>query len=78
MAAVTSISGGFRMADGAGVVGRQGDVFEMRVSVPTDEDGFFGRQCPGCSQVFWVDYEALPEDLRLWCGSRPGLRTAAL
>ena len=58
------------MADGADVVGRQGDVFEMRVSVPTDEDGFFGRQCTGCSQVFRVDsdeYKALPEDLRLWC-----------
>src|SRR5215467_14169335 len=58
------------MPEGAHIVGRQGDVFEMRVSMPTDEHGFFGRQCPACSQLFRVDsddYEALPDDVELWC-----------
>lgn len=60
----------FRMAPGASVVGRQDDSYEMRVSIPSDEDGFFGRQCPSCRQLFRVDgddYEALPDDLDLWC-----------
>ncbi|MEV0736152.1 hypothetical protein AB0I51_09315 [Streptomyces sp. NPDC050549] len=60
----------FRMADGAEFVGHQGDSFEMRVSMPSDDQGFFGRQCPECSLVFRMDarqYEALPDDLILWC-----------
>jgi len=42
----------------------------MSVEIPLDEDGFFGRQCPSCAQVFRVahdDYEALPDDVCLWC-----------
>lgn len=45
-------------------------MIEMRVSIPTDDHGFFGRQCPGCSQVFRIDsedYEALPDNVHLWC-----------
>lgn len=60
----------FRMADGAELVGQQSDSFQMRVSIPSDDDGFFGRQCPECSLVFRMDaqqYEALPDDLTLWC-----------
>ena len=60
----------FRMARGARIVGREGDSYEMRVSVPSDEEGFFGRQCPSCRQLFRVDgddYEALPDDVELWC-----------
>lgn len=63
-------SSDFRMPDGAEIRGRQGDVFEVRVSVPSDEHGFFGRRCPACEQVFRVDgddYSGLPDDLRLWC-----------
>jgi len=70
MCAVSSDMRGYRMPDGAQIVGRQADTFTMRVSVPADEDGFYGRQCPRCSQIFRVDsgdYEALPEDLELWC-----------
>ncbi|WP_435271884.1 hypothetical protein [Streptomyces parvulus] len=58
------------MADGAELVGSQGDSFEMRVSIPSDDNGFFGRQCPECSLVFRMDvhqYEALPDNLALWC-----------
>ncbi|MBT8225843.1 MAG: hypothetical protein KJO75_10145 [Dactylosporangium sp.] len=58
------------MPQGAEIVGQQGDVFEMQISIPTDDHGFFGRQCPSCSQLFRVDsagYEALPDELELWC-----------
>jgi hypothetical protein len=40
------------------------------VSMPSDEDGYFSRQCPQCDQAFRIlqdDYEALPDDARLWC-----------
>ncbi|MEV5715391.1 hypothetical protein AB0L41_15935 [Amycolatopsis mediterranei] len=60
----------FLMPEGAEVVGRQDDVFEMRIAIPSDEHGFLGRQCPSCAQMFRVgsdDYEALPGDLELWC-----------
>ncbi|MEU5529352.1 hypothetical protein ABZ744_20685 [Micromonospora chersina] len=63
-------SDGLRMAPGASVVGRDGDSFEMRVSIPSDEHGFFGRQCPSCRQIFRIDgsdYNALPDDVELWC-----------
>jgi hypothetical protein len=76
-AAVWNVTGGassgfneFWMAQGASVVGRDGDSYEMRVSMSSDEHGFFGRQCPSCRQLFRVDgadYDALPDDLELWC-----------
>ncbi len=40
------------------------------MSIPLDDHGFFGRQCPACDQIFRMrhaDYEALPDDLELWC-----------
>lgn len=52
------------------MVGRRGDTFEMRVSMPPDDHGFIGRQCPDCAQMFRVDaadYEGLPDDLELSC-----------
>ena len=64
----------FRLPDGVEYVGDEGDNIVMRVEIPLDEEGFFGRQCPSCEQVFRIahdDYEALPDDLRLWrvyCG----------
>jgi hypothetical protein len=60
----------FRLPEGAEYVGVEGDNIVMRVEIPLDEEGFFGRQCPSCDQVFRIahdDYEALPDDLRLWC-----------
>jgi len=70
MAGMWSSSGRFRLPDGVRIVGRDSDGVRMSVSMPTDEHGFFGRQCPSCSQLFRVDsddYEALPDDLELWC-----------
>ena len=42
----------------------------LRVAIPVDDDGFFGRQCPVCGQRFRISdgvYDALPDDVRLWC-----------
>lgn len=43
--------GRFRLPDGTEIVGRHGDeyTYTMRITVPDDDDGFLGRQCPGCS-----------------------------
>lgn len=40
------------------------------VSIPVDDEGYFGRECPTCHQIFRMhsgDYEALPNDLVLTC-----------
>lgn len=63
-------SGRYRMPDGARIVSQRREAIELQVSMPTDGDGFFGRQCPSCSQLFRVDagdYDALPDDVELWC-----------
>lgn len=60
----------FQMADGVSIVGHGDGVYQMRVSIPDDPDGFLGRQCPECSRVFRIDsgdYQGLPDDIRLWC-----------
>ena len=62
MVTVWSSADKFRMADGVRIVEENADSVRMQVSMPTDEHGFFGRQCPSCSQLFRVDsddYEAL-------------------
>ena len=59
------------MPEGASHEGKDEDGNDIfRVSIPLDESGHFGRQCPSCSQVFRIrheDYDALPDDLQLWC-----------
>jgi Zn ribbon nucleic-acid-binding protein len=70
MVTVWSSAGQFRMPDGVRIVGEGTDSVRIQVSMPTDEHGFFGRQCPSCSQLFRVDsddYEALPDEVELWC-----------
>ncbi|MDX3213972.1 hypothetical protein PV318_00135 [Streptomyces sp. ME02-6991-2B] len=60
----------FQMPPGAKVVGSQGSNIHMQVSMPLDEDGFLGRQCPTCGLDFRMDgqqYDALPNQLELWC-----------
>lgn len=61
----------FRTADGASYEGKDDDGNDIfRVEIPLDEDGYLGRQCPSCRQIFRIesgDYEALPEDSRLYC-----------
>jgi hypothetical protein len=61
---------GFRMPPGARIAGRQGETFNLSVEIPTDDDGFLGQQCPSCRALFRLDaddYEALPDDIELWC-----------
>jgi hypothetical protein len=70
MCRVSISKGGFQMPAGAQIIGRKGDVFKMRVSIPSDEDGFLGRECPRCLQIFRIDsdeHEALPVHQTLWC-----------
>jgi hypothetical protein len=58
------------MPDGARIVGQDTETVSMQVSMPLDEHGFIGRQCPSCSHLFRVDaddYEALSDELDLWC-----------
>lgn len=61
----------FRTAEGASYEGKYEhghDVF--KVSIPLDEHGYLGRQCPSCQQIFRVNHqddEAAPEGLVLWC-----------
>lgn len=61
----------YRTADGASYEGRDSSGNDrFKVSIPLDEHGYFGRECPACHQVFRMhngDYDALPDDLVLTC-----------
>ena len=61
----------FRFPDGVEFVGDDGDgQVQFKVSIPLDDDGFFGRECRECGQLFRIahdDYDALPDDVELWC-----------
>jgi hypothetical protein len=58
------------MPDGAEIVSEQGSTVTMHITMPADDAGHFGRQCPSCKRMFRMhveDYKALPDDLRLTC-----------
>lgn len=61
----------FRTASGASFEGRDSSGNpNFRVSIPLDEEGYFGRECPACRRIFRMhnaDYEALPDELVLTC-----------
>jgi len=61
----------YRTADGVNYQGRDKSGNEkFSVSIPYDEHGYFGRECPACHQLFRMkgeDYDALPDDLVLTC-----------
>ena len=60
----------YRFPAGVEFLGDADGQARMTVSMPTDEEGFFGRECPSCNQHFRIaseDYEALPDDQMLWC-----------
>lgn len=65
-----------RLPEGIGDVHDTETGFEASISIPVDEDGFFGRECPECGRLFKMDvgeYEVLPDDLELicpYCGER--------
>jgi hypothetical protein len=60
-----------RTAGGAAFNGRDSSGnASFTVSIPVDDDGYFGRECPACHQMFRMhskDYDALPDDLVLTC-----------
>ena len=59
-----------RLPDGVGDLRDSADGFEAHVSIPADEDGYFGRLCSGCGGKFRMlanEYAALPDDTQLTC-----------
>lgn len=60
----------YRMPDGAEIVSEQGSTATIRVTMPVDDAGHFGRRCPSCERMFRIhagDYEALPDVYRITC-----------
>lgn len=56
--------------EGVGDINETEDGFEVSISIPTDEDGYFGRECPACEAPFKMrhdEYEALPDEIKLTC-----------
>lgn len=56
--------------DGVGDITESDDDFEVSISIPGDEDGFFGRECPSCEAPFKMhsdEYKALPDEIELTC-----------
>jgi hypothetical protein len=56
--------------EGVGDIKDTDNGFEVSISIPTDDDGYFGRECPACEAPFKMrhdEYEALPEEIELTC-----------
>lgn len=59
-----------RKPEGVGDIEHTDDGFTTSVSIPLDEDGYLGRECPECDSPFRIrgdDYKALPDETRLTC-----------
>jgi len=60
----------YRLPDGAAIVSEEDGVVKISVTMPADDIGYFGRQCPDCERMFRInaeDYKALPDDQLLTC-----------
>ncbi len=60
----------YRMPGGAAIESVEGDIVRMKVSMPADDAGYFGRECPTCERLFRMhveDYRVLPDDQHLTC-----------
>lgn len=60
----------YRLPDGAAIVSEEDGVVKMSVTMPVDDIGHLGRQCPDCERMFRInaeDYKALPDDQLLTC-----------
>ncbi len=60
----------YRLPDGAEIESHHGSTVTFRVTMPPDDAGHIGRECPSCKQLFRIhagDYAALPDDQRLTC-----------
>jgi hypothetical protein len=56
--------------EGVGRVTPNDTGFEATVTIPADDDGFFGRECPSCKAPFKMleaEYDALPDEIALTC-----------
>jgi Zn finger protein HypA/HybF involved in hydrogenase expression len=66
-----------RLPEGLSDVEITSDGFRASLSLPADDDGFFGRECPACEQLFKIgidEWEALPDDALItcpYCGEQP-------
>jgi hypothetical protein len=52
--------------DGVGDIKPTEHGVETSISIPLDEGGFFGRECPSCEAAFKMrhdEYQALPDEL---------------
>lgn len=56
--------------EGVGEITPTAEGFVVSVSIPSDEDGYFGRECPSCKTPFKMrddEYDALPDEIELTC-----------
>jgi hypothetical protein len=66
-----------RLPHGISGFRQTGRGFEASVSIPADEEGFFGRRCPDCERFFKMrvdQWEMLPDDAIVtcpYCGRQP-------
>ena len=66
-----------RLPHGISGVRQTGRGFEASVSIPADEEGFFGRRCPDCERFFKMrvdQWEMLPDRAIVtcpYCGHQP-------
>ncbi len=59
-----------RLPEGVSDLEVSGELFTAKVSIPIDDDGFFGRQCPECTRFFKLredQWLALPNDVVMTC-----------
>lgn len=66
-----------RLPDGLSDVETTDEGFRASISLPADDEGFFGRECPACGQQFKMNvdqWDALPEEAQVtcpYCGEQP-------
>lgn len=58
------------LPEGASEFQETADGFTVKLSIDSDEEGYFGRECPDCGGYFKMsvsEYKALPDDIQLSC-----------
>ena len=66
-----------RLPEGISGFSQSGQGFEFSISIPADEEGFFGRSCPACERFFKMrveQWDALPDEASItcpYCGHQP-------
>src|SRR5260370_29471651 len=60
----------YQLPHGAKIESHHVHTVRFRVTMPPDDAGHIGRECPSCKQLFRIhagDYAATPDDQRLTC-----------